>query len=466
MTLDLENDEPTIADLQAAMASGAETAVSVAEAYLARIEAVDHDGPGVNSVIEINPDAEAIAAELDAERRAGRVRGPLHGIPILLKDNIDTADRMETTAGSLALVGARPSRDAVLVGRLREAGAVILGKTNLSEWANIRSRHSTSGWSGRGGLTRNPYALDRNTSGSSSGSGAAVAANLCAAAVGTETDGSIVAPATVNGIVGIKPTVGLVSQAGIIPISHSQDTAGPMARTVADAAVLLEALAERPVLGPEFALDPDALRGARIGIVRSLFEPFSPAVRTIAEDAIAALRDAGADIVDEVEFPSPRSFEETEMLVLLAELKADLNAYLAALPPGPGPRTLADVIAFNEANRDREMPWFGQDLFERAESLGPLTDPALSRRARSEPPHRPDGRDRPRARRAPSRRPVRADGWPSVADRSRQRRPAHPAQLDVPGRRRLPARHGSGRVRPRPAGRRVVLRRAPERTRR
>jgi amidase len=394
MTLDLAATEPGIAELQAAMASGAETAASIAEAYLGRIEAADRAGPRLNAVIQVNPDAMAIAAALDAERRAGRVRGPLHGIPILVKDNIATGDRMETTAGSLALVGARPAADAALVTALREAGAVILGKTNLSEWANIRSRHSTSGWSGRGGLTRNPYALDRNASGSSSGSGAAVAANLCVVAIGTETDGSIVAPATVNGIVGIKPTVGLVSQAGIVPISHSQDTAGPMARTVADAATVLEVLAGRDAFGATPASGP-VLPGVRIGAVRGAFEAFLPAVQAIAAAALAALRDLGAEIVDVVDFASPRIFEETKPSVLLTEFKADLNAYLAALPPGPHPRTLTDVIAFNEANRDRELQWFGQDLFLEADQSVPLTDPAyLEALATNRRLAREDGIDR------------------------------------------------------------------------
>ena len=336
-------------------------------------------------MIEVNPEAAAIAAALDAERRQGRVRGPLHGIPVLVKDNIDTRDRMQTTAGSLALAGSAAPRDAFVVERLRAAGAVMLGKTNLSEWANFRSRHSTSGWSGRGGQTRNPYALDRNPCGSSSGSGAAVSANLCAVAVGTETDGSIVCPSSACGVVGIKPTVGLVSRAGIIPIAHSQDTAGPMARTVRDAAILLSAMAgvdprdsattaSQGKAAADYTkfLEPGGLRGARLGIVRKLFG-FSDAVDRLIEEAIAAMKREGAVIVDPVEFAGKMgpSFD-----VLLWEFKADLNAYLAARGDGAPVKSLADVIAFNEKHRDREMPHFGQDIMVKAEAKGPLTEKA------------------------------------------------------------------------------------------
>lgn len=377
--------EATIADLQAGMSSGKWTARSITEAYLARIDAVDAGGPALRSVLEKNPDALATADALDRERKEKGPRGPLHGIPVLVKDNIDTADRMATTAGSLALVGAKPAQDAFVVKRLREAGAVILGKTNLSEWANIRSSTSTSGWSGRGGLTRNPYALDRNPCGSSSGSGVAVAASLCAAAVGTETDGSIVSPSSANGIVGIKPTVGLVSRSGIIPISHSQDTAGPMARTVRDAAILLGALAgadpEDAATGvperratPDYTafLDPAGLRGARIGVVRSLFG-FLTRVDAAMAEALAALRAGGADLIDPVDLTPAGRIGEPEGDVLHYEFKAGLNAYLARLGPGAPVKSLADVIAFNEKHAREEMPYFGQETFRKAETKGPLT---------------------------------------------------------------------------------------------
>lgn len=377
--------EATIADLQAGMKAGKWTARSITEAYLARIDAVDAGGPALRSVLEKNPDALAIADALDRERKEKGPRGPLHGIPILVKDNVDTADRMATTAGSLALVGAKPPQDAFVVRRLREAGAVLLGKTNLSEWANIRSNTSTSGWSGRGGLTRNPYALDRNPCGSSSGSGVAVAASLCAAAVGTETDGSIVSPSSANGVVGIKPTVGLVSRTGIVPISRSQDTAGPMARTVRDAAILLGALAgadaedaataanERRAL-PDYTafLDPAGLRGARIGVVRGLFG-FLDRVDAVMAEALAALRSAGAELVDPVELTSAAKIGEPEGTVLHYEFKAGLNTYLARLGPGAPVGTLKDVIAFNEKHAKEEMPYFGQETFLKAEARGPLT---------------------------------------------------------------------------------------------
>jgi amidase len=378
-----EFDEITIADLRAGMASGKSTARSITEKYLARIEEIDKQGPALNSVLEVNPDALAIADALDQERKANHVRGPMHGIPILIKDNIDTADRMQTTAGSLALLGSKPTRDSFVAQKLRESGAVILGKTNLSEWANIRSSHSSSGWSGRGGQTTNPYALDRNPCGSSSGSGAAISASLCAVAVGSETDGSIVCPASANGIVGIKPTLGLISRSGIIPIAHSQDTAGPMARSVRDAAILLGALAgvdprddaTSASAGKAEAdytrfLDPHGLRGARIGVARKYFGS-NDAQDLLMNNLIAAMKRQGADIVDPADLPTHGKFDDTEFLVLLYELKADLNAYLAARPGAPG--SLKDVIDFNESNRDKEMPYFSQDIFIKAEAKGPLT---------------------------------------------------------------------------------------------
>ena len=379
-----ELEEATIADLLAGQASGKFTARSLTEEYLARIEHIDKHGPSVNSVIEVNLDALAIADTLDSERKTKGPRGSLHGIPVLIKDNIDTADRMLTTAGSLALLGSRPSRDSFVARKLREAGAVILGKTNLSEWANIRSGHSTSGWSGRGGLTRNPYALDRNPCGSSSGSGAATAASLCAVAVGTETDGSVVCPSSSNGLVGIKPTLGLVSRAGIIPIAHSQDTAGPMARTVRDAAILLGALAGidphdsataesagKAVSDYTKSLDPNGLRGARIGVARKYFG-VSDAVDKLMEDAIDVMKRQGAVLVDPADLESHGKFDDSEFTVLLYELKADLNAYLANRP-GAKVGSLEELIAFNEHNRDTEMPYFGQDVFIKAQAKGPLT---------------------------------------------------------------------------------------------
>ena len=377
-------DEATISDLQARLSSGELSAEALARAYLERINDIDKSGPALNSVIEVNPDALAIAAGLDKERKEKGGRGPLHGIPVLIKDNIDTADNMQTTAGSLALIGSRPAQDSAVARKLREAGAVILGKTNLSEWANIRSSHSTSGWSGRGGLTKNPYALDRNPCGSSSGSGAATSANLCTVAVGSETDGSIVCPSSSNGIVGIKPTLGLISRAGIIPIAHSQDTAGPMARTVRDAAILLGALAGSDPRDPASAnatakaqkdytqfLVPDGLKGARLGIARKYFG-FSDAVDALMNRVINDMKSAGAVIVDPADLETHGKFDDTELTVLMYELKNDLNAYLAARP-GAQVKTLADVIAFNEKNSTKEMSYFGQDLFLKAQEKGPLT---------------------------------------------------------------------------------------------
>ena len=379
-----ELNEVTIADLQAGMISRKFTARSLTEQYLARIEQIDRRGPAVNSVIELNPDAVAIAEALDKERKGKGTRGPMHGIPMLIKDNIDTADRMQTTAGSLALMGAHPSRDSFVAQKLREAGAVILGKTNLSEWANIRSSHSVSGWSGRGGLTKNPYALNRNPCGSSSGSGAAVAANLCALAVGTETDGSVVCPSSANGIVGIKPTLGMISRAGIIPIAHSQDTAGPMARTVRDAALLLNALTGADPRDNSTAegagkvegdytrfLDPNGLRGARIGVARKYFG-FSDSVDDLMSSVIDEMKRQGAVFVDPADLESHGKFDDTEFTVLLYELKADLNAYLASRPDAPV-HSLKDIIAFNERNKSEEMPYFAQDIFLKAEAKGPLS---------------------------------------------------------------------------------------------
>jgi amidase len=378
--------EASIADLQKQMAAGKLSSATLTSAYLQRIAEVDKTGPRLNAIIELNPDALSTAQELDAERLAGRLRGPLHGIPVLIKDNIATADRMETTAGSLALVGVRPPRDAAIVTQLRAAGAVILGKTNLSEWANFRGDKSVSGWSGRGGQTRNPYALDRNTSGSSSGSAAAVAANLCVVAVGTETDGSIVSPSSVCGIVGVKPTVGLVSRAGIIPISASQDTAGPMARTVRDAALLLEVMAgvdpqdvvtqSRPTgYTVDFAgqLKPGSLRGARLGVIRGPFG-LDARLNPLLESAIENMKKAGAVIVDLGELPDFNKASEAELEVLLYEYKDGLNAYFATLGANSPIRSLADLIAFNQAHAAQELAFFGQELVERAEAKGPLTD--------------------------------------------------------------------------------------------
>lgn len=380
-----ELDELTIADLQQGLQSGKYTSRQLVEKYSDRINDVDKKGPSLHSVIEMNPDAEQIAAALDRERKEKGPRGPLHGIPILLKDNVDTADRMMTTAGSLALVGAKPQRDAFVAQRLREAGAVILGKTNLSEWANFRSSKSSSGWSGRGGQTKNPYVLERNPCGSSSGSGAAVAANLCTAAVGTETDGSVVCPSSANSLVGIKPTIGLVSRAGIIPIAHSQDTAGPMARTVTDAAILLAAMtgvdardeatgASRGKTVTDYTefLNKDGLRGMRLGVARKHFG-FNERVDKLMNDLLAEMKRLGAVLVDPADIPTTGKFDDSEFEVLLYEFKADLNAYLAGLGPQAPVRSLKDVIAFNEKNRDREMPYFGQDIMTKAEAKGPLT---------------------------------------------------------------------------------------------
>jgi amidase len=381
-----ELDEVTIPQLQDGMKSGKYTAQSLVEKYLARIDEIDKRGPAVNAIIELNPDALSIAKALDQERNAKGARGPLHGIPVLIKDNIDTADRMMTTAGSLALVGSKPPKDSFVAQRLRAAGAVILGKTNLSEWANIRSSHSVSGWSGRGGLTKNPYALDRNACGSSSGTGAGISANLAVVGIGTETDGSIVCPSSSNGLAGIKPTVGLVSRAGIIPISHSQDGAGPMCRTVRDAAILLGALtgvdpddsataASAGKSQTDYAqyCDPHGLKGARIGVARKYFG-FNDAVDALMEQSLNVMKTQGATLVDPADIATLGKFDDTELLVFMYELKADLNAYLARLGPGAPVRTLQDIIDFNDRNRQKEMPYFGQDLFVKAQSKGPLSE--------------------------------------------------------------------------------------------
>jgi amidase len=380
-----ELEEITIAELQEGMKSGKYTTRGIVQKYLARIAALDKRGPAVNSVIEVNPDALELADASDRERKEKGPRGPLHGIPLLIKDNIDTADKMMTTAGSLALVGSKVPKDSAVAQKLREAGAVILGKTNLSEWANIRSRHSTSGWSGRGGQTKNPYALDRNPCGSSSGSGAAASANFCAAAIGTETDGSIVCPSSANGLAGIKPTVGLVSRSGIIPISHSQDGAGPMCRTVRDAAIVLGALtgvdsedgATADSRGRSYTdytqfLKEDGLRGARIGVLRKTFG-FMEAVDKVMESALEAMKKEGAILVDPVEIETAEKWSDTELTVFMYELKADLNAYLTRPGFSAPVKTLKDVIEFNEKSREKEMPYFGQDLFLKAEEKGPLS---------------------------------------------------------------------------------------------
>ena len=382
-----ELEEVTISDLAVSLEVGRYTSKQLVEKYFDRIGDIDKKGPALHSVIELNPDAERIAADLDRERKERGLRGLLHGIPILLKDNIDTHDRMLTTAGSLALVeGAQPSQDAFVAKKLREAGAVILGKTNLSEWANFRSTKSSSGWSARGGQTKNPYVVERNPCGSSSGSGAAIAANLAAAAIGTETDGSIVCPSSANSLVGIKPTIGVVSRAGIIPIAHSQDTAGPMTRTVTDAAIILGAIAgidprdeatnaSRGRLITDYMrfLDKNGMRGMRLGVSRKHFG-FSERVDKLMNDHLAEMKKMGAVIIDPADIPTQGKFDDSEFEVLLYEFKADLNAYLAERKGHV--RSLKDVIAFNEKNREREMPYFGQDIMIKSEAKGPLTSKA------------------------------------------------------------------------------------------
>ena len=381
-------DERSLSELQRALASGALTSHALVQQCLDRIESLDHRGPMLRAVIETNPEALAIAAALDAERKSGRVRGPLHGIPVLVKDNIDTADRMTTTAGSLALEGSRPARDAHVAERLRAAGAILLGKTNLSEWANFRSTHASSGWSGRGGQARNPYALDRTPSGSSSGSAIAVGAAYAPVAVGTETDGSVTSPSAACSLVGMKPTIGLVSRSGIIPISHSQDTAGPMTRTVADLAVLLSVMAgtdprdaatraNRTAANTDYTryLDASGLKGARIGVARKRYTGYSTHADAAFAVAITAMKDHGAVIVDPADIATAGQFDDAEYDVLLYEFKADLEAYLRGLPAGARARTLDDLIAFNRAHAAQEMPYFGQEIFEQSAKKGPLSSP-------------------------------------------------------------------------------------------
>ena len=396
----------TMADLTAEMGQGHLTASQITQWYLDRVKRIDRDGPKIQAIIALNPHALDDAGKLDDERRAGHVRGPLHGVPVLIKDNIETADPVATTAGSLALADNIGHRDAPLVARLRAAGAIILGKTNLSEWANYRSDNPTSGWSGVGGLTRNPYSLDRSTSGSSSGSGAAVAASLAAAAVGSETDGSVTSPASTNGIVGFKPTVGLVSRTHIVPISHSQDTAGPMGRSVQDVAALLTVMAGSDPADPatkdadrhktDFAagLSPDALRGRRIGVMR--FEAgFNPPTDAVFAHALTVLLHAGAELVEIEALPGRKRLPEFESIVLSTEFKADVNTYLAGTPRAVTSRTLEDLIAFNTSRPARELGLFGQELFEKAEATKGLDDPAyLQALATSRQLAREEGIDR------------------------------------------------------------------------
>ncbi len=499
-------EEATIATLQQRMQSGQETSRSIVDKYLARIEAVDRSGPTLRSVIEINPDARTIADQLDVERKSGRIRGPMHGIPVLIKDNIATADRMMTTAGSFALEGVKPPKDAFIVARLREAGAVILGKTNLSEWANFRSTHSTSGWSGRGGQTKNPYALDRNPSGSSSGSGAAIAANLAAVAVGTETDGSIVSPSNNNGLVGIKPTLGLVSRSGIVPISHSQDTAGPMTRTVADAAALLGAMSgadpdDPATMGPTHgsaprvpaarrqrgrhvgrplrvasaghvgadprvrpidyasSLDPNGLKGARIGVVRNKYFGSSPATDALAEAAIAVMKQQGATIVDPANIPTLGKFDDGEFQVLLYEFKADLNKYLTWLGAASPVHALKDVIAFNDAHKDQEMTYFGQEIMTMAEKKGPLTTANyISTLARNRQMARALGIDATMTKYKLDALFAPTSGPAGLIDLVNGDSGGASLAVDRHVGRRLPAHHRARRILPGPASRYVVLR--------
>ena len=380
-------EELTIDQLQGRMQSGQDSSQTLVREYLTRIDSIDKRGPAINAVIETNPDAFAIAKLRDEERKAGKTRGPLHGIPVLIKDNIDTADRMHTTAGSLALAGHIATKDSWVAERLKSAGAVIIGKTNLSEWANFRSTHSSSGWSGRGGQTHNPYSLDRSPSGSSSGSGAATAANFCAVAVGTETDGSVTSPSAASALVGIKPTVGLIGRSGIVPIAHSQDTAGPMARTVRDAAILLGLLtgvdprdaATRASAGHSqtdytASLNKDGLRGARIGVARKRYTGYSPETDKVFAAALDLMRQHGATIVDPADIETAGKTDDSEFELLLYEFKADLNAYLAGVEPSVGIKSLSDVMAFNTKNSSRELRYFGQEIMEQADKKGPLTE--------------------------------------------------------------------------------------------
>jgi len=384
-------DEITIPELQAGMESGKYSSRSICKMYLQRIKDIDQSGPELNSVIELNPDALLIADQLDNERKQGKRRSPLHGIPVMIKDNIDTADKMQTTAGSLALAGSIAQEDSFVARKLREAGAVIIAKTNLSEWANFRSTHSTSGWSGRGGQTKNPYALNRNPCGSSSGSGVAVSANLCPVAIGTETDGSIVCPSSANGIVGIKPTVGLIGRSGIIPISHTQDTAGPMARTVTDAALLLGVLTgtdsrdmvTRGSVGKSYTdytrfLDKNGLQGKRIGVARNHLG-YHPGVDKLMETAIVLMKQSGAEIVDPADLETRGQYGAEEYEVLLYEFKDGLNKYLANLPENIAVRSLEDLIRFNKDHADTEMPYFGQEILIAAQEKGGLDSPAYQK---------------------------------------------------------------------------------------
>jgi len=378
-------EEMSVAELQRLLTRGELTSRALTQAYLDRIAAIDQAGPMLRAVIEINPDALALADQCDRERREGPLKSPLHGIPVLIKDNLDSADRMQTTAGSLALVGKPAPKDAAVVDKLRAAGAILLGKTNLSEWANFRSTRSSSGWSSRGGQTRNPYVLDRNPCGSSSGTGSAIAANLAPLGIGTETDGSIICPSAICGLVGLKPTVGLVSRRGIIPISATQDTAGPMTRSVADAAALLQvmvgndpadgATAAAPVEAIDYVagLRPDALKGARIGVARNL-AGFHPEVDAVFASAIATLRALGAEVIDPCDVPNVDAYGAAETVVLQYEFKAGLNAYLASRGDTVAPHTLAELIAWNRAHAAEVMPHFGQEQFERSEARGGLTD--------------------------------------------------------------------------------------------
>lgn len=382
-------EEGTFRQLSEALAAGQITAASLTRAYLDRVATIDRAGPTLNSVIELNPDARDIASALDAERKSKSTRGPIHGLPVLVKDNLDTHDRMMTTAGSVALLGSIAPRDSFIVERLRAAGAVVLGKTNLTEWANFRGSRSTGGWSGRGGLTRNPYALDRNPSGSSSGSAVAVAAGLCAAAIGTETNGSIVSPCAVCGVVGLKPTVGLVSRAGIIPIAQSFDTAGPIGRCVADVAALLSAIAgpdsrdpvteaSRDNISPDYTtfLTPDGLRGARLGVARQFFPTAGGLADAVYKSALEFLKAAGATLIEVPKLGDLDKIGDANYEVMLFEFKAGLNAYLAGIDSKIPHRTLADLIAFNRKNSSTELHWFGQEIFQSAQEKGPLTEKA------------------------------------------------------------------------------------------
>ncbi|SMD32670.1 amidase [Reichenbachiella faecimaris] len=383
-----ELEEKTVVELQQMMEKGNYSSVAICQLYIDRIKAIDQVENGLHAVIELNPDALSIAAALDQERAAGKVRGPLHGIPIMIKDNINTGDQMETTAGSLSLLGSDVEKDAFIVAKLREAGAVLLGKTNLSEWANFRSERSSSGWSGRGRQTRNPYVLDRSPCGSSSGSGVAVSANLCTITIGTETNGSIVCPSSLNGVVGIKPTVGLWSRSGIIPISKTQDTAGPMGRTVADAAVLLGALvgmdAEDEMTQDSLAvvyqdytqfLDLDGLKGKRIGIFRGPMG-MHEGVDAIMEQSFLAMKKAGAILVESIELGEMHYLGNAEYELLLYEFKDGLNAYLSGLRSDFPYKNIEDLIQYNKENSSEEMPYFQQEIFELAYSKGNLTDEA------------------------------------------------------------------------------------------